>query len=139
MTNLTIILTKAQNFGILLPDKNKVHLNKSKKERKMKDITARAIGKVIDFKNNDIIAILETKDGEVYIDINTDFPISLKIGDNVEIETGSYYISNGRFVYVVDKETFLSINGWVGMWTEQISLPGQKSTIAQLFEIARGD
>lgn len=87
----------------------------------MENITAGATGKVIGFKNNGIIAILETEDGEVYIDVNTDLLPSLRVGDSIEIETESYYISNGRFVYMVSEDTHLAINGWIGKWKKQKS------------------
>lgn len=85
----------------------------------MKGMTATAYGKVFGFEKDGLITVLETEFGLAYLDTNTDFPLEISLGDNVEIETESYYVMNGRFFYMVTEESHIAINGWVGKWTQQ--------------------
>ena len=74
---------------------------------------ANAHGKVIAIEEGGIIAILETKRGKAYLDINTDFPLRLKIGDKVSVEDCDYYFSDGILIHLVNEDTVLNIDDWI--------------------------
>ena len=69
-------------------------------------------GKVVDFENNGCVAILETKRGKACIDIDTDFPLRIKIGDNVEFDDTDCSIIDGTIIHVVTEKTSIFIDDW---------------------------
>lgn len=58
-------------------------------------------GKVVEFANNETLAIVETNIGNAYLDINDTLDYRLRIGDEIEVEEASWYISNGRVVTIL--------------------------------------
>ena len=69
-------------------------------------------GKVIDFENNGCITVLETKKGKAYVDINVDFPLRLKIGDNVEFDDTDCVVVDGTIIHVINEKTSIFIDDW---------------------------
>ena len=66
----------------------------------MERIPASVSGNVVRFENSGIIAIIETANGETMLDINTDFELRLKIGDQIDLEDADFYVRNGKIVTI---------------------------------------
>ncbi len=58
-------------------------------------------GTITSFKNNEIIAVVATEDGEALLDINEGIDYRLRIGDTIEVEDASYYIANGQVITIL--------------------------------------
>lgn len=69
-------------------------------------------GMIVGFRNNGCYAILETKRGQASVDINTDFPLRLKIGDIVEFDDTNCVVVDGTIIHVVNEKTTITINNW---------------------------
>lgn len=66
-------------------------------------------GQVVGFRNNKILAVVKTKDGNALLDINDVWHPQPQKGDEVEMEDGGFYISNG--VIISFPEDSVWING----------------------------
>lgn len=77
-------------------------------------------GKVVEFECNGCIAVVETKRGRAYVDIDTDFPLRLEIGDEVEFDNTGCSIIDGTPMHIVNEETLIFINDWGIKFKERI-------------------
>ncbi|MFA6047459.1 MAG: hypothetical protein WCV59_01530 [Parcubacteria group bacterium] len=82
----------------------------------MEKIPASLTGKITSFEDDKkIIAIVATKYGEAYLDINVSFP-NLKVGDEIDLEDADIYITDGRIIYVLPDEGWMFINNYRVEW-----------------------
>ena len=80
-------------------------------------VSAYAKGKIVRLEKNGCIAVLATEDGEAKVDVNADFDLRLKVGDNLEAENASAYSVNGRIIAVINNDTRIVLNGFAVKFT----------------------
>lgn len=71
-------------------------------------------GKFIGFEDDSkcSYAVLETKRGKALVDINTDFPLRLEIGDTVEFDDTECIVVDGTIIHLVNEKTSIFIDDW---------------------------
>jgi hypothetical protein len=72
--------------------------------------TSNLKGKIIDFALNEMFAVVATKLGNAYLDINDALDYRLQIGDDIEVTEASWYLSDGHIVTVLGYEYRLNGN-----------------------------
>ncbi len=95
----TLFFTVKLFSGILVSDDKQGACRNHYKELAMSVTSLK--GTITGFKNNEIIAVVATEYGEALLDINEGIDYRLRVGDMVEVEDASYYVTNGRAVTIL--------------------------------------
>lgn len=82
-------------------------------------IYACVTGKIVAFEDNGMIAIIETKRGKAYVDVNLDFPLLLALGDNIEFDEIPYIVDDGMITYHLTVDTKIVVNGCMAEFKHQ--------------------
>lgn len=91
-------------------------MNREKGNEMQEKIPTSLKGTIIRFEDDKgIIAIVETKYGEAFLDVNVHFP-ELKIGDEIDLDNADIYITDGRIIYILPEEGWMFINNYRVEW-----------------------
>lgn len=63
--------------------------------------TSNVKGIIIAFAKEDCIAVVETVAGTALLDIDDTLDYRLKIGDKIEVNEASWYLSNGQIITIL--------------------------------------
>ena len=75
----------------------------------MSDRTANLKGKIVGFASDGSWAVVRTDVGNAYLDIDDALDYRLRVGDDIEVEEASWYLSNGQIVTILGYK--YSLNG----------------------------
>lgn len=82
-------------------------------------IYARFKGRVVSI--NCAEATIETKRGNIIVNIDVDFPLRINMGDQLECDNINFVIDDGVIVYMLDEKASILVNNYSTEFKERKS------------------